>query len=430
MIGAGLSLEQAPPASVPMRFFLTAPILGIAAALLLVLDPSLPSSRWTPGMLAATHLFLVGFVVMVMLGALHQLLPVAAGAPLRAVGVTGAIVHVAFTQGTVALAAGLAMGSRIAALAGAALLVAGAATFLGASSRLWARRSGGDTSRGIALALPGFAIAVALGATLAAGHGGLVGLRRFPLTDVHAAWALLGWVGALVMGVSWQLVPMLFTAPPHPRLMRLSLVPALLLLLAARSFGTGIPALVLDVAMAGLLAAFGAVTLLRLSQRRRSVPDASVSLLRFAMISLLAAVLAWAALKAWPGAAVAPGAELVPALIFAVAFASSVVVAMLLKIVPFLAWFHLQARAGRRIAEGLPAPAVPTMKEVLPDSRARLVALLHAAASAAIVAAPLLPSHAAWAIRGAGLLLVASFATLGLTLARAAWRLRSGRVGA
>ena len=78
-----LSFDKAPPFAAPLRFFLTAPLFSLAAGLLLLfVGPDLLASRWTRGLLAATHLITVGFMLMVMLGALIQILPVVAGANL------------------------------------------------------------------------------------------------------------------------------------------------------------------------------------------------------------------------------------------------------------------------------------------------------------------------------------------------------------
>ena len=77
---AGLSLEQAPPFSVPLRFFLTAPwFLVVAALLILWQGPAIFASRWHPATLALTHLLTLGFMAQVMLGALLQMLPVVVG---------------------------------------------------------------------------------------------------------------------------------------------------------------------------------------------------------------------------------------------------------------------------------------------------------------------------------------------------------------
>jgi hypothetical protein len=50
-----------------------------------------------------------------------------------------------------------------------------------------------------------------------------------------------------------------------------------------------------------------------------------------------------------------------------------VIEGMLLKIVPFLAWFHLQARGGIGVR-------VPNMKDLLPDRAARRQFRAHVAA--------------------------------------------------
>ena len=66
-----LSFDKAPPFAAPLRFFLTAPLFALlAGALLLVEGEGMFASRWTPGLLAATHLVTVGFMLQVMLGAL------------------------------------------------------------------------------------------------------------------------------------------------------------------------------------------------------------------------------------------------------------------------------------------------------------------------------------------------------------------------
>ena len=72
----GLSFDNIPPLWIPFRFFMTAPLFGIAAGLLLALSPDSWLSRWHPALLGFTHLLTLGFMAMVMLGALFQLMPV------------------------------------------------------------------------------------------------------------------------------------------------------------------------------------------------------------------------------------------------------------------------------------------------------------------------------------------------------------------
>ena len=88
---------------------------------------------------------------------------------------------------------------------------------------------------------------------------------------------------------------------------------------------------------------------------------------------------------------------------------------MLLKIVPFLAWFHLQAQPGAR---ALPATG---MQGFIPEARARRQFRLHGTALACLLASPWLPELA---VPG-GLLLTASALHLAACLTDAARRFRA-----
>jgi hypothetical protein len=63
--------------------------------------PELLDSRWTPGALAITHLITVGFMLMIMVGAMFQILPVVIGASLPRADLLASIVHVCLAAGTI-----------------------------------------------------------------------------------------------------------------------------------------------------------------------------------------------------------------------------------------------------------------------------------------------------------------------------------------
>ena len=122
---------------------------------------------------------------------------------------------------------------------------------------------------------------------------------------------------------------------------------------------------------------------------------------RVGMGSLLAASLAWGVRVAWPG----PGPESIDILIGVLAifgFAGSVISGMLYKIMPFLAWFHLQAMCG-------PGVRAPNMKKILPDARQRLQFRSQVLALVLLCAAALWPGTfvypAALALAAAAVLL-------------------------
>ncbi|MGB5065156.1 MAG: hypothetical protein WBQ37_15580, partial [Candidatus Competibacter sp.] len=218
MTPAGLSLEQAPPFSVPLRFFLTAPpFLLLAAGLLLWQGPDLFASRWLPATLALTHLLTLGFMAQVMLGALLQILPVVVGVVVPRPQLTAALIHIPLTLGALALATAF--------LGGGPLWFQGAAGLLGLSFgvallaihlALWRAPVAGNTVIALRCALGALLVTVVLGLLLSGFFAWGWRLPVFELTQLHGAWGLVGWTVLLVTGVAYQVVPMFQITPPYP----------------------------------------------------------------------------------------------------------------------------------------------------------------------------------------------------------------------
>ena len=69
----GLRLDQAPPLHLPLRFFLTAPLFGVGAGLLLAWKGAeLLLTPWSFPTVGLVQLSTLGFLTTVMLGALDQ----------------------------------------------------------------------------------------------------------------------------------------------------------------------------------------------------------------------------------------------------------------------------------------------------------------------------------------------------------------------
>jgi hypothetical protein len=114
-------------------------------------------------------------------------------------------------------------------------------------------------------------------------------------------------------------------------------------------------------------------------------------------------------------------AQMAFGILFLLGFAASVVNGMLYKIVPFLAWFHLQSQTQAR------AGAIPNMKDFIPDAQARRHYNLHALAISCLVPAPYLP----WPVASLGWLLVVLSSNLlwrNLMSARGHFLARGGRL--
>jgi len=427
---SSLSLDQAPPISVPFRFFLTAPVFGLLAALLLLIyGPEALSTRWAPATLALTHLITLGFLGLIMCGAMMQMLPVLAGSPVPSVEWVTAVVHLLLSIGVLALAAGFLLGANallhlaLAALGGGFLVFIAAVAI--ALKRIQAQNA---TINGMRLAVLALFITVMLGLTVGAGFSGMISLGLLiPLTDVHLGWGLLGWVGLLVISVAYQVVPMFQLTPEYParltRLLAWALFGALMIwapLYLAWGSG-GLPRLAPDVWMLAPAAAYGlfaGVTLWLQQNRRRRVSDITLLFWRTGMVAIAVCLLIWL----WgliPAEAYRPAWPLLLGVWLLFGMAVSVVNGMLYKIVPFLAWFHLQSRQVALMSMG--KVKVPNMKELIPDRLAQRQLYAHLATLILLTLAVFWPGFLA---RIAGLSLGVSCILLLLNMLQATRRYR------
>jgi len=388
---ASLSLDQAPPIGVPLRFFLTAPLFSITAALLLLWQgPDLLSSRWNPAMLGLTHLLTLGHMALIMTGAILQMLPVVASAPMRRPARVAAIVHTLGTGGIILLCTGLIFTLPLALKV--ALPTLGTALLLFATLviiTLQRTLPQNMTVRAMRLAALMLAATALLGLTLLSNHAFVWWLQaREMLVNLHLTWGLLGWVGILVVGVAYQVVPMFQLTPSYPAKLTRWLAALLFVLLLGLGLTNHSPAL--RMLLGGLLAAgftaFALTTLRLQSQRRRKLPDVTLNFWRGGMISLLLAIGLWIAAQIVPAMGATQSYSLLLGMLMIVGFAMSVINGMLYKIVPFLVWFHLQSRRG---ANG---PKVPNVREILPESRTRRQMWLHFAALGTLLAGVFSPA--------------------------------------
>lgn len=393
MSASDLRLDQAPPFTVPLRFFLTAPWFALlAAALLAWHGPEALASRWSPTTLALTHLFTLGFLAMTMLGALMQLLPVLAGSPITRPKLVGGAVHGLLTLGTLALSAGFATSHPALLRAALWLLGGGFTLFIAATVRsLWRADRANPAVWPLRLALTALLVTVVFGIFIGISRTtSAAGSASAHWTDIHLAWGFLGWVGLLVMGVAFQVVPMFQLTPAYPGWMTRRLAPLLfaalplwslgLLLAPQHSFFT-VMANALAIIIGLGLAAFAIVTLRLQRQRRRQLPDVTVRFWQLAMTCLLVCVVMGLAIRFAPGNF--PRMELMLGAWLIAGFASSAIHGMLYKIVPFLTWLHLHQ-------QNVPG-TLPNMKQIMPDSRTRPHLWIHGAALALVTVAILHP---------------------------------------
>ena len=219
---SGLSLAQAPPLSVPLRFFLTAPLFGVLAAIVQLSVGPDAASQWTPATLAMTHFLTLGYISMVMIGAMSQILPVVVGSPMPRPLLISSVVHTLLIVGVLVLASGFLFGRSELMLVAMFLLGIGLSVFIGTAtySLIFAQASNATVS-GMRVAVFGLAVTVILGLRVAAKHVEFLDLPLSYLwTHAHLAWGFVGWIGVLVVSISYEMVPMFQMTPQYPGWMR------------------------------------------------------------------------------------------------------------------------------------------------------------------------------------------------------------------
>ena len=375
----GLSLDQAPPISVVMRFFFVGTLFGVLGGILMMwagsasFDPASPYGR------IMTHIMTLGVMLSFMLGALFQMLPVIAGVVIVAPTRLAASVQYPLVLGTLALLwgfwttytwlfviAGLLLGLSLLPLVGLLL------------RRLLRLPHHSASSRGMLGALLSLLVVVGLGLYLVGTLGGWFdGVYYTTVRSAHYSFGLFGWIALLIIAISFQSIEMFYVTPPHPGWMQKYLVWVLVGLLGVSTLLSLIFPSVWylgDGLIAMLLIAYASITLYRLTQRKRPLTDATVWFWRIGLSSLIITMLLLL-VSLW---------RPLPQLgqlqyVFFTLFAISILLAMLYKIIPFLTWFHLNSQGYL---------TAPMMHEVIHPQTARIHLYIHLGTLSMLLMAP------------------------------------------
>lgn len=387
-----LSLDSSPTLSVPLRFFLNAPLFALlAAGLLLWKGPDAFTSRWSPAALALTHLFTLGILTSVMTGALIQILPVATGVRIAWTQATAVAVHALLTVGALTLSAAFIFAVQWLFVLALLLLSAGFVWLLAACfTGFWQHHDkafpgSADVLKATRLALVALGATAGLGAILAGSRVWQAPLPLITATDLHAMWGLAGWVGLLTMGIAYQLIPMFQVTEVYPRVLTRGLAPLVFALLVAISLtATSFPRATKSLGLLLLFAyaIFATVTLYLLLTRKRSGYDATTLFWRTAMVSLACCAPLWMMEIATGN----PLWSITLGVLFIFGVAWSSINGMLYKIIPFLLWYHAQNSLRRA-----PIAIVPKVKDMIPDGMASRQFCVHLLALLLLVTASVRP---------------------------------------
>ncbi len=337
----GLSLEQAPPISVVLRFFVTGAVFGLFLGVVMIMD----ILHIDLGNIKSTiiHTLSLGVMASFMLGALFQMLPVIAGVVIEMPTKKAMVVHALFTLGLL-----LQLSSFIDSSTSFLYFLAGAYLASGLLYAIYLMlkellkiKDHSSSSRGMIYALTSFGLAILFGLYLLLTLGGYVDGRYFvEVKELHYSFALFGWLSLLIISVSFQVIEMFYVTPKYPKIMSRYLTLAIFLLLLAKTIlifmGINHTELITTM-LTTLFILYGLITIHRLHKRKRPTSDATVwfwrlgmGLLIISMFITLVDVFTVVTIKV----------KMLSYLAF-VGFGLSIIFAMVYKIVPFLTWFHL-----------------------------------------------------------------------------------------
>ncbi len=411
----GLSLNTIPPILIPFRFFLTAPIFGMLAAILLFFNGSdILSSRWHESTLAFTHLLTLGFMLMLMLGALYQFIPVMLGQLIPWGDRLSAIIHASMCIGVLSLALGFLLHEN--------LIFFLAFTFLAIALSFFSLSLLPLLLSQMKKQLIVFLLRilfVVLVVTISLGLYMLLayvypesGIMYWNYTNTHALWGLVGWVVLLIMAVSSQVIPMFFVTPEFSTrilkilsLLIITMISSLSLLAKNLFLLTTLNKLVLSCTL--IFFAFYVLSLIR--QRRRKLSDVTLKFFYISLWSLILVIVFWWATKLLDKPDYQIQFDLSIGILLIYGLACSAIIGMLQKIVPFLIYLHLQNISFKHPESMMSEPKlVLNMKQIITNKQAKTQLYIHLSSFGLLLVAAYWP----FVVSGAAILMLCNFSWL------------------
>lgn len=367
----GLSLEQAPPISVVMKFFITASVFGLFLGIYLLADSSgLLTHNTFAYRITITHFLALGVMASFMLGALFQMLPVIAGVVIKMPSKKSMVVHILLILGIILQLFTFNNSISIlylftAIILGIALLFATALMI----KELLRVQDHSSSSKGMIISLGSFTIAILLGIYLLLTLGSYTTGNAFEQAkEAHYSFAIFGWVTLLIVSVSFQVVEMFYVTPKYPTIISKYFVISIFILLILKMIAlfTNLPTVGINLFLALLFIVYGVITIHRLYRRKRPTSDATVWFWRLGMGLLIISMVITALSTI---TSISQNLKMLSYLAF-IGFALSIVFAMNYKIVPFLTWFHLSNQGYME---------APMMHDVIHPKKAKIHFYIHIA---------------------------------------------------
>ncbi len=361
----GLSLDQAPPFKAPLKFFLTAPIFAVLAALTLLFQNSFEAHA--PAFVASVHLLTIGYIIMIIFGALQQMLPVVAGAVIPKPLLIANTTYGFLILGLFFFALGFFIYAKVPLFISALFLMVALFLFsLVALYKLFKVENKSYIVKGILFSLVFFVFAFLVGIHLVISHAtGNIGEAHLAFTSLHYNYIFFGFILMLIVAITFQVVPMFWVASAfedkEQKIIIYALASLLIFFTINQIFDLPL-GIIYKLGVCAISLYFAFITIKKLRNRKRKLQDFTVNFYLTSMISLVIGIIYWLFMSFLPLPMIPLG------ILLGIGFTISLMNGMVYKIIPFLSWFHLSSRGVFDI---------PTMRDMIPQKMLSLQFKLH-----------------------------------------------------
>ena len=397
MIRSQLSLNQGPDIAVPLRFFMTAPLfIIISGFIMLYYGPDIFQNRWQPETLALTHSITLGFITMVIIGSLFQILPVLTACEIPNANRVSLYIYLLITPGIVSLLLGFLSANSLLFQLALALLASALSIFIfNIGSRLILQSISSISSNGLKLSLMACSIAIVLALALLTAYA----LPQIPLmrqfTELHILWASVGWILVTAIVIAHQVVPMFMVTGQYPvylqKYVTLLIILTLFILTILRiyenQYSTNInwlSSLVVLIISLSIIS-FVIISFKLLLYKHKRISDSRLWFWISSLLSLSLSLISYLVSPLIDG-----GLNILIAILFYAGFSLSVISGMLLKIVPFLLWLHIRKHS---VATKINQQKAPLMSDIITDRDGRNLFVVYFLAYLSTLISLLLPEY-------------------------------------
>lgn len=206
-------------------------------------------------------------------------------------------------------------------------------------------------------------ITILLGIYLASSHIFLnIGTLHYNIVNIHMLFGIFGFALIIIVGVSFQVIPMFYVAKKFPKFVEDKLVNILFCFLLLYSIFeiTQIDTSFVKVFISLVVIVFSYFALDSLNNRKRPIFDVTLLYWKLSLWSLIISMFVWLFLSQ---------NNYLLAITIAFGFLYSLLQGMIYKIIPFLCWFHLTSKGYF---------AVPTMRELIVEDMIKVQFYIYA----------------------------------------------------